>query len=285
MLKKWTILTILLLTAMLSDAQQYCGEYNRFLFEVVNDSLAKGAFLKDFEHDMKLKTYDIHLSKRGDTTFLNLNRPHRLTWSVITQAKAEEVLKNQSGKHVIVKCFIPNYRSVSPDYLKKWEGVYLMDTHSHQIILPYKLIPDDYIFVVNAWGCVRTFVPKNECPHEDERLLLDLSGVYSPIGEDSKCLFDNFPIRITNDSIIPLNKEKNFECWIENGFRFPDMHRKTPIERSPFEINVDAYYKPQCYLIWFSDIGYEGLLELRKEQRLIIEPENGYYRYSVDDVY
>lgn len=163
------------------------------------------------------------------------------------------------------------------------EDVLLMDTHSHRILIPTELSANDYIIVVKNGAYARTFVPREECPHKNECLLLDLSGMLININASlhGQCRFDNFPVRITNDSIVPLDEKKNFECWIENGFRFPAMHRKATQERPFFQIN-DI---PSIHLLHWTSIGYAGLLELRSMQRLIIEPENGYYRFSVNDIY
>lgn len=38
--------------------------------------------------------------------------------------------------------------------------------------------------------------------------------------------FDAFPLLLKKDSIIPIDSEKNFRCWVENGFYFPTMKRE-----------------------------------------------------------
>ena len=36
-------------------------------------------------------------------------------------------------------------------------------------------------------------------------------------------LFNEFPLLMKGDSIYPIDNEKNYQCWIDNGFFFPIM--------------------------------------------------------------
>ena len=38
-------------------------------------------------------------------------------------------------------------------------------------------------------------------------------------------LFNEFPLVVKGDSIIPVDNEKNYQCWIDNGFFFPIMKK------------------------------------------------------------
>lgn len=278
MKKLWIQFFILIYCSSLS-AQQYCGTGYRFLIQVVNDTLAKGAFLSEGAC-LDLPFQDILLTHKGDTTFLNSHRPSRIAWSVISESEANEILKRQLGRPVIVKLFTPNHHSYNPDYYLSAEMVLIMDTQNYQIVYPERLIGDDYIIVVKDYGYVRTFVPRAACPSENERLLLDLKGDHSMTTPRTQCLFNAFPVRITNDSIIPLDEKKNFDCWIENGFRFPPMRRKSEMQQ-PFYLrglDLPTVKLESCY-----SIGYQGIIELRWPQRLLIERREEYYKVIVDD--
>lgn len=278
MKKIWHLIFTLLYCFSLS-AQEYCGSNGRFLIQVVNDTLAKGAFLSEGPY-LGLPFQDIRLTHKGDTTFLDSQRPSRIAWSVISESEANEILKRQLGIPVIVKLFTPNHNSYNPDYYFSAEMILIMDTLNYQIVYPESLIDDDCIIVVKDYGYVRTFVPRAACPNENERLLLDLKGDHSITTSRKQCLFNAFPVRITNDSIIPLDEKKNFDCWIENGFRFPPMQRTSEIQQPFYLRGLDL---PTVKLVSCYSIGYQGIIELRWPQRLLLEQKDGYYKIIVDD--
>ena len=45
----------------------------------------------------------------------------------------------------------------------------------------------------------------------------------------------NFPLLIKKNKLIPIDKNKNEDCWINNGFYFPTMVRR----KDSLDKNVD----------------------------------------------
>lgn len=275
-MRKTIYLLALLAVSLSSQAQQYIGPGNRFLINIVNDTLAQGAFLKAGKY-LNIPYHDIRLSTKGDTTFFCSNPQPRLSWSIISQTEAEQKMKNRSGTPVIVKLFEPNRVSINPDYYMTTERILFMDTTSMEIIYPDYLFPNNYIVVVKDYGYVRTFIPRERCPQKNERLLLRMSRHAQT---QTQCLFDNFPVRITNDSIVPMDENKNFMCWIENGFRFPIMYRTANPKRSTFLQSIDDESRLPRLLNYLS-IGYQGLMGLYWGQYLLIQEDTGFFRINV----
>ena len=79
---------------------------------------------------------------------------------------------------------------------------------------------------------------------------------------------------------ITLDEKKNFDCWIENGFRFPPMQRTSEIQQPFYLRGLDL---PTVKLVSCYSIGYQGIIELRWPQRLLLEQKDGYYKIIVDD--
>lgn len=254
------------------QAQQYCGPDNKFLFQIENDTLAKGAFLTA-NHTSNMPFQDIRLTTKGDTVFLNSDRPHRITWFDVSEEEAENIEKKQSGIPVIVKLFNPvnweqkTHTEYYSEYYMWNEHILILDNTSNEIVLPF-LIKDDYVIVVKKYGeYSRTFISEKEFP-KGRRVVLSICGP-SCRDLETQCIFEDFPVKITDDCIIPLNEEKNFQCWIENGFYFPEMHRKTNTKQPIQLIN------------WLS-IGYQGLMGVHFGQSLNVKKENGYQYVTVD---
>ena len=43
--------------------------------------------------------------------------------------------------------------------------------------------------------------------------------------------FNNFPLLKAENKLVPINDDKNFHCWVDNGFFFPTMELKTKKEK------------------------------------------------------
>ncbi len=105
------------------------------------------------------------------------------------------------------------------------EKIFYMDTISYQLYIPYKEVfdcPYSEIIMVYLVGCYARL-----CKDADKSLYtpydylqIDMSNFYAL---SQHALFNEFPIVVKGDSIFPVDNEKNYQCWIDNGFYFPVM--------------------------------------------------------------
>ena len=219
----------------------YTGVNDYFVFSFANDSIVQARFfgIDGFAHYQEIRYYS-----KGDTIILNNSSQVRLPCSMCSQqnAKYEEPSK---GIPVIVKFF----SSLQLDKVGLQErqllheGIFYMDSISRQIYIPYKEGYCRYadIIIVNYNSHYVRLCKDIDTSYSGldskDYLKIDLSNIYSTC---HTALFNNFPLVIKGDSIIPIDSEKNYQCWVDNGFFFPIMTKSSD---EPWKANDITYWR------------------------------------------
>lgn len=214
---------VLLFGDRLTNDTFYTGIDGRFVLSFANDSIVQARFFNVDRFDRYQK---IRYRRSGDTIFLHNSSQPRVPYSLCKQ----EQIQDMAGKAdipVIVRFFYPKQpkeRGVVQEHRFFLEEVYYMDSVSLQILIPYKSFHCQYsdIIVVshnNYFVRLCKDIDSSFFPPYDY-LKIDMSNRYSLC---QYALFNEFPLLVKGDSIFPLDNEKNYQCWIDNGFFFPVM--------------------------------------------------------------
>ena len=201
----------------------YVGVDGRFVMSFANDSIIQARFFNVDRFDRYQK---IHYRRSGDTIFLHNSSQPRVPYFLCTQEQIQN-REGAGGLPAIVRFFYPKQsmrRGVVQEHLLMHEGIYYMDSISLQIYIPYKEVYCHYsdIIVVshkNYFVRLCKDIDSSYYPHYDY-LKIDMSNRYSLC---HYALFNDFPLLVKGDSIFPIDNEKNYQCWIDNGFFFPIM--------------------------------------------------------------
>lgn len=192
------------------EAQIYYGRGNFGRLEILNDSSCTICFMIDpnIKNSMGGKITDTcSLIQSGDTIFISTKIRHRFD---------------------SVKC---NYHYDSfekyPTVYKKYQNYYGND---------YRLVNEGVCFLYGNYIGFSDFdsFKKGDIIVFRNYVMYDrIIWVYSNDTHilidnlvDSCCL-DNFPLFIKGNKLMPIDKEKNKQCWIDNGFYFPTMKRSS----------------------------------------------------------
>lgn len=205
----------------LENKTYYTGIDGRFVMSFANDSIIQARF---FSADMFDRYQKIRYRKSGDTIFLH-NYSHTRIPYTLCKSKDAKNIEIKTGTPVIVKFFYPKngvWGKEVQEYLLLREGIYYMDSDSLQLYIPYDDCQYANIIIIKHSGdYIRLCkdIDRSIYPSFDY-LKIDLSNRYSMC---QKALFNEFPLVIKGDSIFPVDNEKNYRCWIDNGFFFPIM--------------------------------------------------------------
>jgi len=202
----------------------YTGIDGRFVLSFANDSIVQARFfaVDRFQRYQKIRYY-----AKGDTIILHNTSQVRFPYSLY-KFKDTDNIEPTTGIPVIVKFFYPKqgvWKKEIQDQLLLHEGIYYMDSSSRQLYIPYDDCQYSNIIIVNHgnyYARVCKDIDTSIYPSYNY-LKIDLSNRYLLWQE---ALFNKFPLVIKGDSIFPIDKEKNYQCWIDNGFFFPTMVKR-----------------------------------------------------------
>lgn len=204
----------------------YVGDDGRFVLSFANDSIIQARF---FNVDRFDRYQNIHYRRNEDTIFLHNSSQPRVTYSLCKLNDVQN-LDNKATIPVIIRFFYPeqpNRKGVAQKHLLMHEGIYYMDSISLQIYIPYKEVYCSYsdIIVVSHHNYHTRLYKEIDTSYYPiyDYLEIDLSNRYSSC---LYALFNDFPLLMAGDSIYPIDNEKNYQCWIDNGFFFPIMIKK-----------------------------------------------------------
>lgn len=201
----------------------YTGTDGRFVMSFANDSIIQARF---FSEDMFNRYQKIRYRRSGDTIFLHNSSQPRVPYSLCKQEQIQD-MKEKAGVPVMVRFFYPKQsagRGVVQEQLLFQEEIYYMDSVSLQILIPYEKFHCRYSDIIlvsykNYFVRLCKDIDSSYYPIYDY-LKIDMSNMYSSC---HYALFNEFPLLMKGDSIYPIDNEKNYQCWIDNGFLFPIM--------------------------------------------------------------
>lgn len=214
-MEKKLFIGIILLSNILNAQTIYYGKNNKGNMELLNDSMYTVRFYTEFGIDHIYQYPDTgYYKKNGDTIFL-LSKP-RNSFEVIVPEQ-QQISKN-TGYPILTKKYSFNDRK--KEYELVYESWYeIFDTLNQQIVYNDFYVSKDCILVINIGGSYSFRL----------KWKLDATFFFTLKLLDQKFIrpvfLDEFPLIIKGNKLIPINKEKNEQCWVDNGFYFPIMRK------------------------------------------------------------
>lgn len=203
------IIFIILLSINSVNAQTYYGKKDFGKFEFVNDSVCTVSFICGIGVDYFIPFIDtISYIKKGDTIFISTNIKRLFEVSNIDKKLTEDT--NINPYFMIIK----KYSKIRGKYKFQWESVIKYNKYRNYFDFDEDIYKDDVV-VIQLYGIYKRFIWKDK---NAERFRINVVGLGS-----QDVFFDSFPLLIKGKKLIPIIKEKNNQCWIENGFYFPVM--------------------------------------------------------------
>lgn len=197
---KLVLYVVVLLYCNFCEAQTFYGSSNFGRFEILNDSTCTLCFISD--NPLMNRVDSCSCVKTGDTIYISTKVRHRFE---IVEEYPFETLERSS---LVYK----EYR-----YQFLGEGYQLLNEDcvcENDKIMNFPGFKNGDIIVVRYFIVYDRF----KWIYGEERPIIKYNIV-------DGCCFDNFPLLMRGNQIIPIDEEKNEQCWIENGFYFPTMKR------------------------------------------------------------
>lgn len=221
-IKKLIIMTLLLLSNTI-EAQVYIGNNNFGKLEFVNDSICELTFYNFYSLKIINKCSFV---KREDTIYISSQCKMLYTIDYF-----DTIQNNSRGIPALIKVYERNYKNNYHMVDEIYDLQY--DTILNKITIN-NYVPSDCIMVlrINPFYDIRCFIPWQQSWRQSNshtgRVNITINIYYNGMGE---VYLDKFPLLIRGKKIIPISKEKQEQCWIENGFYFPKMKIKSNKKR------------------------------------------------------
>lgn len=204
-------LIALVFQSAICTAQSFFGVNGLGHLEILNDSICTVRFITDHDvwgFSLERLTDTCSFIKSGDTIFISTPKKQRFEL-------AENCYCDTTGKLPII-FYVFSRESGKDNYQLCYEGIcYACKNHLIDFT-NYSNFHNGDIVVVRYFTDYERFkwiYGKGEF-------------ILRYIWNDGCCL-DNFPLLVKGNKLIPIDKEKNEQCWIENGFYFPTMKKSS----------------------------------------------------------
>jgi hypothetical protein len=197
------------LCAPITKAQIYYGKDLFGKLQIVNDSTGTITFITWLAGRSVDSCY---IRKHGDTIFLSTKARWRNKVSVY---KTIQTATNPWFPAVI-KIYEYNFHEKKYEYISDNIGIY--DSTKQSIVLEENVFGRGTYIIV-----YRTFLSyfRVKCSFNTDRNYVVLEG--NPDYNLQGVVFDEFPLLAKKNRLIPIDKKKQLECWLDNGFFFPKM--------------------------------------------------------------
>lgn len=198
--------------------QRYIGRNGLGSFELLNDSTCVVSFLSElFMNGMEgyFPKFDTcNVVKDGKTYFLTSKKPRSIT-NIIGNSLP---FGFKSSTYSTVKFFTRELqRNGHWRFLYELSLEYEEDSLFSILSIGKRLTGFSNVLIViveHPFLSHRIFFPK--IPKDNFGLKVDFKT-------DNFLILDSFPIIVKSNKVIPIDNEKNFQCWVDNGFYFPKM--------------------------------------------------------------
>jgi hypothetical protein len=198
----------------MANAQTYYGQNDFGKIEIINDSNC----VLSFSHVQSAGYDTCSYKKHGDTVFIST--PAKVRYRVIPSK--EHICANIDTSLWIYTVVRP-YAIIKKYRYEDYKGQYICveeyaaaydDVKGIFILNDCPIKTGDIIVVYNFWYSRFLYIGE-ECNN------FIIQEDYT--NEMCSTFFDNFPLLIKGSKLIPIDKEKNKQCWIDNGFYFPTL--------------------------------------------------------------
>jgi hypothetical protein len=191
-----------------TKAQTYYGKDLVGKLQIVNDSTSIITFISW----MDIQSVDsCYIRKHGDTIFLSTKARWRDKVSVYDKMQTA----TNPWFPTVIKIYVYSFPKKKYIYLGDNIGIY--DSTKNSIVLEENVFGrENYIIVYKLFF---TYF-RIRCSFDTDRnyLVLERNPEYS-----QGIVFDEFPLLIKKNRLIPIDREKQAQCWLYNGFLFPKM--------------------------------------------------------------
>jgi len=192
------------------QAQTYYGKKMFGRIQTINDSVTTVTFIS-FMNTRSVDT--CYIRKNMDTIFLSTKTQWRHKVNIFDNEQT-----------VSYPCFpwdypiIKIYKYSYPDKKYEYQGevVGIRDSLTHSIVILSVFYRGNYIIVYKDFF----FYYRVKCSFNNERNFIVLEHNPDYV---KGVIFNDFPLLIKGNRLIPIDKEKQMQCWFDNGFFFPKM--------------------------------------------------------------
>lgn len=196
-------------------SQTYYGKNDLGKLEFINDSICELNFYHYIFAYSPLTNYCKYY-KNGDTIFISSEYS-----SLYSIQIADSFLHSEKLLPIIGKIYRKNNKG---EYKMQGELITKLDTTENSIIINNVFTHDlcNSIFVFYMYDClydVRCFISDSIKNNSSHRVNFKFY-LYYKTGE---IYLSDFPLLIKGNKLVPIDEDKQFKCWIENGFYFPTM--------------------------------------------------------------
>lgn len=189
------------------NAQTYYGKKDFGKIEFIKDSIVTISFARA-NLDNQIDT--CYYRKNEDTLFLSSKLKTR--YEVQINNKEQPI---GLGFPTLIKL----YWKTGKKYELMFEYLSIYDTVNNQIVFNGDFtILNNTILVISGGYYYNRMIWKNEESKYFTLKKIKYSGL-------QHVFLDNFPMLIKGNKLIPIDENKNFQCWVDNGFYFPTMKK------------------------------------------------------------
>lgn len=193
-------------------SQTYYGKNDLGRLEFINDSI----YVASFYNYNEMKFYDTGTyHKIGDTLFLNSKV--KLPF-VLEEVDREEGFTNGNDGNYLIKFFWkpPEAKGHYQMSIECFGRSIFYDSINNELKCPVSIYNNDVIVIFDGFIYKRF---KAKTPYRG------YNHYKIKITDDKwdRIYLDEFPLLIKKNKLIPIDKNKNEDCWVNNGFYFPSM--------------------------------------------------------------
>lgn len=207
MRRQYILLPLMILLFCFAHAQTYYGEKLFGRLEMIDDSVCTIAFISMGDY------YPVDsccVRKHEDTVFLSTKKQWRYKVNIFD--------KQQTVDNPWYCSIIKIYRY---SFSNKYE--YITDVVGSYDSITRSIVVEEIVFgkgqYIVVFKDIFTYY-RVKCSFDKERnfVVLDENPDYT-----NELIFNEFPLLVKGNKLIPIDKEKQMQCWLDNGFFFPKM--------------------------------------------------------------
>ncbi|MBR4511390.1 MAG: hypothetical protein IKO59_01170 [Bacteroidales bacterium] len=219
---KITILGVFLMfCSMILLGQRYYGQNGYGMLEIIDDTTAIVSFTEKLGVDFTFHQKEKCLIRRvNDTLFLSTFE----RWKYVGHVDSAICYDKNQCFPILYKLFYYNHKYKKYDILH--EGVGWDDLSTGDIyIQDADLFPGDYMIIIKKYNKYERIALSCLVNFDNPAILISTNQKFH-----GDLIFDEFPLLIKGNKLIPINYNKRIQCWKENGFVFPIMKKQKKLK-------------------------------------------------------
>ncbi len=204
------IIVIVLHILSYSQVQTYYGKKSFGQIQIINDTICTISFF--YNYGYAIDTCFIRKSK--DTIFISSKESWRCEINIYDENQIETPIKDI----IIVKQYNYSFSNRKYEYVGEYPGIY--DTIKKMYILRRgSFSRGNYLLVykdISSYSRIKCTI--DSCYNNYVGLKLNPQCLGNRM-----MIFNEFPLLVKGNKLVPIDKEKQAQCWLDNGFLFPKM--------------------------------------------------------------